>query len=76
MSCNGLREDWSKVKKLDEMPERLEPWCQLVQTILAEEFDVPPVNVRKLSEKIIMKVFLRMGVVFPFSDNIGREIKN
>ena len=56
-----------------KMPERLEPWCKLVQTVLAEEFDEPPVNLRKVSEKIVMKIFLRAGVVFPFSDSALKE---
>jgi hypothetical protein len=51
-----------------EMPERLEPWCQLVQKVLSDEFKEPLVNFRKISEKIVMKIFLRAGVIFPFSD--------
>ena len=57
-----------------EMPERLEPWCRLVQTVLAEEFGEPPTNFRKVAEKIVMKIFLRAGVIFPFSE--GREAED
>jgi len=56
-----------------KMPEKLEPWCQLVQEVLAEEFKEPPVNFRKVSEKIVMKIFLRAGVVWPFSASTQKD---
>jgi hypothetical protein len=56
------------------MPEKLEPWCRLVQEVLSEEFNEPPLNFRVVSEKIVMKIFLRAGVVWPFLDNIGRVV--
>lgn len=44
-----------------EISDRLESYIQLVQKILSEEFREPPVNFRKLSEKIIKKLLLRAG---------------